>query len=364
MTGTANAITSLFVASAVMLAACAAPEPGLVEEPQLTPVRIAVATPAFATSSATQTSVPMALGYFEDEGLEVELIAAGGSPGAIQHVVANQAEIALAAPSAVAPAIAAGADLKVYYNHITSNIFLPAVPDGRPIEDVGDLVGTRIGVSSLESGTVQLTRGLLAEEGHDPDSVEFLPVGVGPEAFEYAKRGDIDALSLWDVAYVEIEDAGLPLTMIGPEWYRELTLFQGLIASSELLETRPEIAIGVARAIAKGHAFGQANPEESVRIHWSMYPEDRPTGIPEEEAFQQGLRKLLIRNETTDKRNGMWGYASADEAERILEFYVDSGIISAPLDAGLLWTEEYLVDINDFDESAVRAAARRHPRQD
>ena len=74
------------------------------------------------------------LGYFAEEGLEVEFEDAGGSSSAIQQVLAGNAQAGLPAPSAFLNAVAQGHELRWIYSYQYANIFTLAATaqSGKP----------------------------------------------------------------------------------------------------------------------------------------------------------------------------------------------------------------------------------------
>ena len=114
-------------------------------------------TAAFAYSS----SLPIHLGYFKEEGLEVEVNPMAGAAAAMQLVVSGRADFAIGNPSGAMIAIQKGADVRFYYTSIRGDIFGVALPAESGMKTLQDLKGKTIGVSSFASGGTNYVRGLI-----------------------------------------------------------------------------------------------------------------------------------------------------------------------------------------------------------
>lgn len=316
-----------------------------------------VAASSFGPGQAPYTSLPQALGFWEEEGLEVEVMGFAGSGATTQAVQAGQVDAGLASPTLLIPAVSEGADLVAYFNQITSNIFVPHVPEDSPVETVEDFAGATIGVQSLESSAIPLVKGMMDEAGVDPASAEFVAIGTGAEALSFVENGRVDVLGLFDTVYGELEALGLELRPVATESFEDLGFQQAIFTTQEWLDSERCAAIGVARGVAKSMAFAEANPEEAVELHWQVYPESKPSGVSDDEALAQAVRILERRNANTGPVDGVWGGATADGLGKVITFLEQAEVIDEEIDVAELWTDELLDEINDFDEDAVRDAA-------
>lgn len=145
------------------------------------------------------------------------------------------------------------------------------VKKGSPIKTVEDLKGKKIGVISQgDSATINIKRILAAKgfkvEGNGADiEILFFPQTDLPLALE---NGAIDVAGMHDpVAYKSQQAYGFE-TLID-------TLTDGKFSTeyccqayvtTDLVRNKPEAAAAYTRAILKGAAFVQANPEETAKI--------------------------------------------------------------------------------------------------
>jgi NitT/TauT family transport system substrate-binding protein len=356
-------LSASLTAFALLLAACGNGDDGDGdaaaggEDGEMTEVTFGVATQALIVSLSPYTTVPQELGYFEEEGLDVEVLGFAGGGPTIQALDAGQLDLAIPPASSMFAAVSEGSEVRGFYTQITRNYLNPMVPEDSEIEDILDLEGTTIGPQSLDSANVPLIRAMVAEEGGDPDSIDFVATGGPAEALNYLQSGEIDALALWDAAYADIEGQGQPLREISNEFFRELGFHQGLVTNASTIESDREMLIGMGRAISKGMVFADENPEAAIELYWEENPESKPTDLDDDEAMEQALATLEARAENTEPIDGTWGLATEDQVREHLEIVVEWNNLNE-LAVEDVWTDELLEEINDFDEEAIREEAR------
>ncbi len=150
-----------------------------------------VSSATFEAGTATQTSIPFVAGFFEEEGLEVELKSARGSALGAQLVVTGQADVVHAGTSVglMVPA-SKGSPLVAFYNMITQNFQMPAVPEDSPIKTLKDLKGKKLGVIGQATATIPIVKAVLEDAGVDPNKeVTFVDVGYGAQAAAALEAG-------------------------------------------------------------------------------------------------------------------------------------------------------------------------------
>lgn len=321
-------------------------------------VRIGVVGAVMQVTFAPYTSVPMEMGYFEEEGIELEIQNLAGSAEVVQAVATGQLDIGVILSPPLYSAVHEGADVQAFFNLITTNFAVPHVPVESPIEEIADLEGTTVGVVSQGAGAIPLIRSMLASEGGDPDSVDFIPVGAGADVAATVEQGQIDVVGLWDAVFANLESAGIELRPLSDPFFDDLG-FQGpLFASRSALADDPDLLAGVGRAVAKANVFASANPEAAVRLHWDAFPDTRPTGVDEEEALADALGGLEARLSTSEAVNGRWGYATPEQITEFGEVLVDGGGLAELPEPEDLYTDDLIDQINDFDPEPIEASAR------
>lgn len=353
-----TAAAAAAIAAAALLSACGT------EEPTGTPLRWGVATALLGPAQSPYAAVPEALGYWDDEGLDVEVMGFEGSSAVVQALDAGQIDLGIAAGSSLFSAVEQGSPLVSFYDQVTRNYLVPTVPEDSPIDSPADFAGTTIGVQSLESGSIFMVKAMMARAGADPESADFVTIGTGAEALQFIKQGDIDVVALWDAPHAEIEEFGVPLREIADQETADMGFGQVLAADETYLRENRSTVVALARGIAMGSLFAEANPEAAVRLTWEVYPETKPLGVDEDVAVAQGIRVLEARQANTQPVGGVWGATADDSIEAQSQLLQEAGVISSDVTRSQLWTEDLLPEINDFDADAVeRQAAEWSPPQ-
>ncbi|GMA33118.1 ABC transporter substrate-binding protein [Litorihabitans aurantiacus] len=302
------------------------------------------------------------LGYFEEEGIDLEIVHTTDSTSIVQGISSGSLEIGSTPPEPLWQAIESGTDLQLVYNYIRQQTgSIVSLADG-PVQSLEDLEGRSLGQSSLGSSNLLLSHGILEsvdlEAGSDYTDIA---VGTGAAALQALEADQVQALSLWDTEYAAFEATGAELNYFTtPE---VASLFSTTyFTSPEYLEENPEVVEGFGRAMAKATLFTATNPEAALRIMYEDFPSTRLAGVSEDEQLATDLTSLERRIELllADDPQGTssWGAYSEEAVAAWASFALTSGIIPTEIDAqahvGNLLVEGY----NDFDGDAVVAAAQ------
>ena len=289
------------------------------------------------------------MGYFEEEGIEVEFGVVEGSGAVIQQVLAGNVEIGLAALGNVAEAITAGHEqIRSVFNVVYGSVFLIGVPEGSDVTTAADLEGKAIGISAPSGSEVPIVRGILRSEDIAEDEVRLVRGVVGNTAtsIQALERGQVDVIagSLNDIIAVQVQ--GVELTYLIPDAIAELPQ-SGLVVTAEYLDENPDVVEGFARAVAKGYHFGLSNPEASLAILKEETPEQftDETGDRLFDAFLE-----LTRPPDTDR----YGSQTAESWQAYFDFLE----LEAP-DIGFSEVlPQHVIDAaNEFDRAEVEQDA-------
>lgn len=346
-----------FVASAVACSGSAGDNTGSAE---LTKVRFGL--PSVMGVNNSPLAVAVAGGYFEQEGLDVEIVnTTSASEG--QALMTGKVDIESATPGPILQLQESGQDFVMVYNYLRAPTGSIAVLEDSSIDSLEDFAGTTIGADALGSGNILLTDGILASVDLVPDrDYEHLAVGVGAQAIHALESGRVDALELWDTEYAAIEANGVPLRTFSSDSAEQL-FSTTYMTSRDYADEHGETVEKFGRAMAQASLFAATNPEAALTMMYDAFPETRVAGTAEDEqlasdaiALQARLGILTAGDPATE---GTWGAYSPEAVEEWVSFAQNSGVISAPLDAGSLFTNEFSEAYNDFDDAEVVAEAEQ-----
>jgi NitT/TauT family transport system substrate-binding protein len=284
-------------------------------------------------------------GYFEEEGIEVNVEPVDGSGATIQQLAAGQAQVAVPSPGPFMQAVARGENLKSVYTLYQSNVFSVQVPEDSDVQSLADLRGKTVGVGALDGGETSFVKAALKEEaGLDEGDYELLAVGDGGQAVVALERGDVDAYAaaFVDVAIMRLR--GVELRNILPDEFQNFfdTVF---VFDGDFVDDNHDVIEGFGRAIAKGTVWGLDNPAGVVDITSKFFPEEA-----EDKKFTQALvEETSTLYALPEQAEGKWGYAVPELVERYMGFLVDQGELEEEVDTDI-FTNDHVDAYNDFDE--------------
>jgi NitT/TauT family transport system substrate-binding protein len=304
------------------------------------------------------------LGYFAQEGLDVEFVpTAGGNQGLLQMAAGN-GDIACISPGNVIAGIQPAIGMKVmaFYNVYYKNIWSVSVLPDSPIKSLDQLKGKKIGVASMGSSAVLYGKAYLAKVGIEigKDGTSYLPIGVGAQGATAIRSGNVDAAIYWDAMLAKLEVAGLKLRQLPVDEVVASLPDVTLSAQTDTIEKKPAMLIGVGRALAKGYVFNQANREAAVRITWKQYPESKPRNMSEEDALKNAMYVNEARMNIWEPRGGArFGEFLKSDYDNVIAFAKEYSIIpkTAEVPPDKLYTNKFVDEFNKFDVAAVKTQA-------
>lgn len=363
-------LVSLLLFAMVLFAGCSNPpvknKDGNVdqgkEQPQLTPVQLLLPVKNINEGYAPFV-VAKQMGYFEQEGLDVELKPVAGSNEVTIQVAAGNGQVGF--PSPAAPIIglqpAFGMKVKFFYAMNRKNIWSLSVLPDSPIKEVKDLKGKVIGVSGMGSSGIPYGKAFAAEAGLDPEKdITFVAIGVGSQAASAIEGKKVDAVAFWDDMVALLETTGLKLRQLPISSTMDKLPDAGLLATNDFIEKNPDVVVGMGRAMAKATEFTLANPEAAVKMVWAFYPEQKPSG-DQKIALENAVFVLKSRFRiwrVDDVPGQKYGFFVNEEWSNVVDFLIDQKMLSVKVPLEQILTNEFIDQINDFDRDAVRQEAK------
>ena len=204
-------------------------------------------------------------GFFEEEGLEVELVQAGFDE-LKQGLATGKIDAAMANIAWFKP-IEQGLSLKLTAG-IHTGCIKAVIPGDSDINSFADLKGKTIGVDAIGGGPQIALSAKLREVGVDPNSEVNWVAYSGNLLDEAIKKGEIQAYMTWDPFPTKaVEEAGYKYLLdIGADdpFKDKYCCFVGV--SKTLVEKDPETAGKITRALMKSSEWVQQNPVEAAKV--------------------------------------------------------------------------------------------------
>ena len=150
------------------------------------------------------------LGYFKDEGLQVEIADFAGGSKALQAMLGGSADVTAGGFDHVIVLQARGQKVQgfVMLLGMTAISLGVAKDKAAAYRSPRDLRGMKIGVTAPGSSTHLFVNRVLASAGLSQDDVAIIGVGIGPTAVAAMRSGQIDAIANVEPAITMLERTG------------------------------------------------------------------------------------------------------------------------------------------------------------
>lgn len=230
------------------------------------------------------------LGYFKDEGLQVEISDFAGGSKALQALVGGSADVVSGAFEHTITMQAKRRQIVAFVlqgraPQIVFGVSTKAMPN---MKSITDLKGKKIGVSAPGSSTNMLANFVLARGGIKPTDVSFIGVGTSAGALSALRSGQIDAIANLDPVITMLEEKNEIKIIADTRKMKDTQVVFGgsmpaatLYAPAEFIEKNPNTAQSLTNAMVRALKWLQnAGPSDIIKV------------VPE--SYQLGDRKLYL----------------------------------------------------------------------
>jgi NitT/TauT family transport system substrate-binding protein len=272
------------------------------------------------------------LGYFKDEGLEVEINDFPGGAKALQALIGGSADVVSGAfehtivmqtlaqkvQAFVLQGMNPGLELGIHKSRIADYSWPK------------DLKGMKIGVSAPGSSTHMLINHLLASVGLKHDDVSIIGIGTGSSAVAAIRSGQIDAISSVEPVMTLLERSGdikIVVETISDKGAREV--FGGTMPAATLyariafIEQNPNTVQALTNAMVRALLWLQSSSTEDILkvvppeyllgdsgLYRAALERLRPTyskdGLIPRKGVENSLKVLLAHNGAVKRAPVLW----------------------------------------------------------
>ncbi|MEO8159108.1 MAG: ABC transporter substrate-binding protein [Betaproteobacteria bacterium] len=282
------------------------------------------------------------LGYFRDEGLQVDMVDFAGGSKALQAMLGGSADVVSGGFDHVMVLRARGQNLRAFVLQGATPAISLGVARARAAQyrSAKDLKGMKIGVSAPGSSTHAFVNHLLASAGLSPDDVSIIGVGTGPAAVAAMQAGHLDAIANIEPAITMMDKSGTIKVVVETVSVQGATAVYGSPLPSGSLYTREEFIKANPNTV-------QALTNAMVRaLKWlkSASPDDVARAVPPE--YLLGDRALYLealrKNSESYSRDGLFPAAGADAQLRVLSGFEQAVKDASGLKADDAYTNEFV----------------------
>ena len=279
------------------------------------------------------------LGYFKEEGLEVEIISFEGGVGSLRVLLAGQVDLALTSGDPPIIARAKGAPIRLIYS---SSPRLEAVLTVQgDIKELKDLKGRKIGIQEPNGFADIFSRRALGKAGLKPADAQFISTSTA---------GRVPALVTGqvDTGVMHVEQA-IRAIKRKPSLHNLINfweafpdaLYNVIVTSEKKLMEDPEAIAGFVKAVIKANRFMYRNKEKTLDAAVEF------TGYSREElepAFDQ-----LIKGRVWSVNEGL--------SAKMVQFNVENQVRIGNIPADKKPTYDQVVDLGPVS-SALKAVGK------
>jgi NitT/TauT family transport system substrate-binding protein len=292
-------------------------------------------------------------GFYEEEGLDVELVSGQGGGFAAKQVGLGNYDIGLGSGVAVLQARANDLSVRAIAGpQQASNaaLFTVAEQFDGSFEQPSDLEGTRIAVVSGSSKTKAYIQSMLRQEGI-LDSIELVNVGTEQQTSNLlAGNVDVGTGIFSNALALNMQGYDASLMLIGDH---TPTVGRRAFTRPSYAQSNPDTVRSFLRATARGWAWASNNPEAAEDVMINVKPEleeSRELGIAK---IKYSAKNLILTEGVAE--NG-WGWQSGDAWETVYDTLADAEVLPTGLSVGRTWTNDLLPTDPVVQEYASRVS--------
>ena len=283
--------------------------------------------------------VALANGYYDEAGLEVEIVQPPES-GAVQACSAGQAQFAVDTQDTLAPAFTSDTPMNVtavaaLIQHNTSGIISKA---GEGMDSPKGLTGKTYLTWDAPVEKAMM-KNVVNKDGGDWSKVKLIPNEVTDEAQDVQQNPDhaIWVFYGWGGINSKVNNIDTDFFYfkdINPvfDYYTPV-----LVANNDFLSENPDAAKAFLAATKKGYEYAIENPEEAADI---LIKSDETKSLVGSEELVTESQKWLADQYIADAEK--WGYIDAQRWDAFYKWLSDEKLVEKELPAGTGFTNDYL----------------------
>jgi ABC-type nitrate/sulfonate/bicarbonate transport system substrate-binding protein len=272
------------------------------------------------------------MGYYEEEGLDVEIIQPSDG-GASQLIAAGQGDFGISYQEEVT--VARSQDIPVVaiaavIQHNTSGF---ASPVHKNIKDPRDFEGKTYGGwgSPAEEAII---KAIMSQQGADFSKVDLL--NIGSSDFFTSVNNDVDfSMIFWGWTGIEAQQRGVDLNFIElREEHPALDFYTPvIIVSEEQIQQNPELIEKFMRATTRGYQYAIDDPQGAAHLFLKAVPElDDDLVINSQEYLAQQYQADAPR----------WGEMKAEVWKLYADFMFENQLIEQNIESDKAFTNQFL----------------------
>ena len=282
-----------------------------------------------------------ALGFFKEQGLEVEINDFAGGAKSLQALVGGSVDVVTGAHEHTIRMQQKGQDILsiIELGRYPGISLIVRKERAKDYKSAADLKGWKIGVSAPGSSTNMIVWSLMTKAGLQTTDASFIGVGVGQTAYAALQKGEIDAVSTVEPIASKMVKDGIGVMVAETSTPEGAGKVLGGPMSAATLYTRRD--------------FIEKNPQTAQALVNALYksllwmkkstPEEIIAKVPAK--FLPGDKEVVLAAVTTSKATfSETGNITPETLKRSLDFLkgFDKALAAANVDANKTWDGRFV----------------------
>lgn len=210
-------------------------------------------------------------GFFEDRGLDVELVPGSGGAAAVPGVVSGDYDFSFGNVTSILLAASQDLPLRIVANGVATtgepetDFSQVMVPADSPIQDVAGLQGMTVSVNNLKNIGEVTIRKAIEDAGGDPNDITFVELPF-PDMPAALAAGNVDAAWLVE-PFVTVAAGQGARSVLAPfaEPIPDLTVAV-YFTTEQMIQEDPDLVEDFRAAMEESLTYANENPDEIRRI--------------------------------------------------------------------------------------------------
>ena len=274
------------------------------------------------------------LGYYKQEGFDVEFQVGKGGVDVGKHVGSGNATVGGGLGDTPILVRALGVPVKAVALMGGGAMMVIVARKDRGITKIEDLKGKTVTTLAFQDTTYYALLGSLSAKGLSTKDLSIQ--AVGPRGTPgLVIEGKADACACVPDWEVEVSEALKGNTISLPSIDYFPSMAQAILASDETIKTKPKLVAGIVRATLKGMKFIMDDPDKAA----AEYVKAVPAHAGKEKLMAQTLRNFVER---TYKGQAKIGLVDEKRMVAVQDFYRKQGFIEKETPVGELFTNQFV----------------------
>jgi NitT/TauT family transport system substrate-binding protein len=272
--------------------------------------------------------VAIAQGFFQREGLEVEVIAFNGAAKMQQGMVAGAIDFSLGSGSSMINILKGVPSVCIAETTSAPVEVGILVPYDSPAKTVDDLKGKKFGVTTTGSVTEWMVFELARVKGWGRGGVSTVGIGGDPAPTGSLRSHLVDAVVTETSTAFAIEPQKIGRLLLPCSDYVTDFIMHVIYASQRIADQQPDAVRGFLRGWFAAATFMHENRAEAIRIGRTVTGHDQQVAEREYDLVMPAMTTV--------------GHFDAKGLAAIARSFVDLGMTDKAPDMTLLYTEKFL----------------------